>query len=210
MEWNRSETLALANHQCSYCHGMGLLTGKRGHSNPCNCVFRSIFRACLERFKHCAAKEKYVSKVSLTFVTGRVNRMTWGRRDEEYMADFFLVSRRHLDAQEFAIFKYHFLYGADWKLCCRRLDIDRGTFFHSVYRIQQRLGRVFRELEPYALFPLDEYFASSDRGVAEVSPLPPEPKSNLRTLVRRGPRPLVPPLAKPTLAEALPEVPLAA
>jgi len=148
--------------------------------------------------------------VSLTFVTGRVNRMTWGRRDEEYMADFFLVSRRHLDAQEFAIFKYHFLYGADWKLCCRRLDIDRGTFFHSVYRIQQRLGRVFRELEPYALFPLDEYFASSDRGVAEVSPLPPEPKSNLRTLVRRGPRPLVPPLAKPTLAEALPEVPLAA
>ena len=36
--------------------------------------------------------------------------------------------------------------------------MDRGTFYHEVYRIQERLGRVFRELEPYALFPVDEYF----------------------------------------------------
>jgi len=50
------------------------------------------------------------------------------------------------------------LLGADWKLCCRRLKMDRGNFFHTLYRIQQKLGRVFRELEPYALFPLDEYF----------------------------------------------------
>jgi hypothetical protein len=36
--------------------------------------------------------------------------------------------------------------------------LDRGTFFHSIYRIEQRLGRVFAELEPYALYPLSEYF----------------------------------------------------
>jgi hypothetical protein len=36
--------------------------------------------------------------------------------------------------------------------------MDRGNFFHSVYRIQQKLGRVFRELEPYGLFPVDDYF----------------------------------------------------
>ena len=179
---------------------MGLITGKRGRSTPCNCVFRSIFRACLERFQHCEAKEKYVSKVTLTFVTGKVNRMTWGRRDEEYMADFFLVSKRYLEADEFAIFKYHFLYGADWKLCCRRLGMDRGAFFHTVYRIQQRLGRVFRELEPYALFPLDEYFASSDRRemdpeqLPEILSLTEEVKLGMPSLVRRGPKPLVPPL----------------
>ena len=41
----------------------------------------------------------------------------------------------------------------------QQMKIDRGTFFHTVYRIQQKLGRVFRELKPYCLFPLDEYFA---------------------------------------------------
>src|SRR5262249_32666605 len=48
--------------------------------------------------------------------------------------------------------------GADWKVCCRRLQVERGIFFHNVYRIQQILGRTFAELKPYALYPLDEYF----------------------------------------------------
>ena len=28
--------------------------------------------------------------------------------------------------------------------------MDRGNFFHSVYRIEQKLGKVFRELHPTA------------------------------------------------------------
>jgi hypothetical protein len=89
--------------------------------------------------------------------------MTWGRKDEEYIADFCLVSRRSLDESEYRLFRYHFLLGADWKLCCRRLGLERGNFFHAVYRIEQKLGRVFRELEPYSLFPLDEYFQGPSR-----------------------------------------------
>jgi hypothetical protein len=27
-----------------------------------------------------------------------------------------------------------------------------------VYRIEAKLGKVFRELQPYSLYPLDEYF----------------------------------------------------
>jgi hypothetical protein len=53
--------------------------------------------------------------------------------------------------------------------------MDRGTFFHSVYRIEHRLGRVFAELEPYALFPLDEYF-----GGMTHEPAPPVPASLAR------------------------------
>jgi hypothetical protein len=53
--------------------------------------------------------------------------------------------------------------GADWRLCCRQLQMDRGSFFHEIYRIEQRLGRVFAELQPYALFPLSEYFGGSIR-----------------------------------------------
>ena len=79
------------------------------------------------------------------------------------MADFCLVSRRTLDEHQYRIFTNHFLLGADWKLCCRKLGMDRGAFFHEVYRIEQKLGRTFRELEPFALFPLDEYFNSTIR-----------------------------------------------
>ena len=36
--------------------------------------------------------------------------------------------------------------------------MDRGNFFHAVYRVKQKLGKVFRELQPYGLYPLNEYF----------------------------------------------------
>ena len=73
------------------------------------------------------------------------------------------MSKRTLDPAEYQIFKFHFLLGADWRLCCRRLKIDRGNFFHAVYRIQQKLGRAFRETTPSGLFPLDEYFNGATR-----------------------------------------------
>ena len=63
-----------------------------------------------------------------------------------------------LAESEHRLFRYHFLLGADWTLCTRKLGMSRGNFFHAVYRIEQKLGRVFRELQPYPLFPLDDYF----------------------------------------------------
>ncbi|MGE5645623.1 MAG: hypothetical protein ACM336_07515 [Acidobacteriota bacterium] len=167
MEWSRSETIALAKNSCTHCHGLGLNLGRKGQMSPCNCVLRAIFRACLARFRHCATKERHMSKIALEFIPGRERNFSWGRKDEEYLADFILVSRRSLDKMEYKVFKYHFLLGADWKLCCRRLGIDRGSFFHAVYRIEQILGRIFRELEPYGLFPLDEYFRGSVRVMPE-------------------------------------------
>jgi hypothetical protein len=158
MDWTRSETLALAMHNCTQCHGSGLRFNKRGATSPCNCVLRAIFRICLDRFVRCVTQERHLSRVSLEPHRGRARPETWGRKDEEYIADFCLISRRILDDFEHRLFRYHFLLGADWRLCSRRLGIDRGNFFHAVYRIEQKLGRVFRELEPYPLFPLDEYF----------------------------------------------------
>ena len=160
MNCNRSETLALASEKCSLCLGMGLRrTAVRGKETPCNCVLRGIFRACFSRFRQCAEKEQKMSQVSWDFFDkGASGRRSYGLRDEEYMADFCITAKRNLDELEYKIFRFHFLLGADWKLCCRQLKMDRGAFFHAVYRIQQNLGRVFRELETYALFPLDEYF----------------------------------------------------
>jgi hypothetical protein len=172
MEWTRSETLALAAEKCTTCHGSGLRELKAGDTEPCNCVFRAIFRACYNRFVHCATKEKYMSRVVLEHRPGRDSRAMWGRKDEEYIADFLLVTRRSLSEFEHKIFRYHYLLGADWKLCCRKLNIDKGMFFHTVYRIQQKLGRIYRELQPYSLYPLDEYFnGATVRTPAKVIPI---------------------------------------
>jgi hypothetical protein len=173
MEWTRSDTSALAIDSCTQCHGLGLRLGKKERMNPCNCVLRAIFRACHARFRHCATKEKYMSRISLELVSGRERSFSWGRKDEEYMADFILLSRRTLSEFDYKVFRFHFLLGADWKLCCRRMGIDRGTFFHAVYRVQQELGRVFREVEPYSLFPLDEYFHGSVHAVPVRACQPP-------------------------------------
>jgi hypothetical protein len=79
------------------------------------------------------------------------------------MADFVLVSQRSLEDHEKRIFRYHFLLGADWRLCCWHFRVDRGTYFHLICDIENRLGRVFAELAPYPLYPVAEYFSGRDR-----------------------------------------------
>ena len=91
------------------------------------------------------------------------------------MADFCLVSRRILDEMENRVFRYHFLLGADWRLCTRKLKMDRGTFFHTIYRIEQKLGREFAALKPYSLYPPSEYFHGVVTGREQgPTPVPPQ------------------------------------
>lgn len=173
MQWDRSKTVGLARVSCRFCHGYGLRLVRKGKEVPCHCVFRAIFRACYHRFRECASKATHTGTVSLEFCPGKEGRRTYSRKREEYIADFCLVSRRALDDLDYRIFRFHYLLGADWKLCCRKLGMDRGLFFHAVYRIQQKLGRTFAELEPFALFPLDEYFSGMvHRKTASALPAP--------------------------------------
>lgn len=181
MQWTRSETLALAQQSCIHCFGLGLREGRGGVSTPCNCVFRAVFRACYARFRQCADKEKYISRVSLESNPSRQRKSVWGLKNEEFVADFILVSKRTLDEQEYQLFRFHFLLRADWKLCCRRLNLDRGLFFHAIYRIQQKLGRTFRELEPHGLFPVDEYFGGCAKTPVEISQFRVETESAPKT-----------------------------
>ena len=161
MIWDRTNTIALAKEGCVHCEGEGLRTTEKGKSSPCNCVLRGIFRACYARFVFCASKEKFMSKISLLPCDGKDGKRSFARLDEEYIADFCLISRRTLDELEMKVFRNHFLLSADWRLCCQYMKLDRGAFFHIVYRIQQKLGHAFRETEPYSLFPLDEYFGGT-------------------------------------------------
>lgn len=164
-EWTRGETVALALDACTTCNGIGFTLGRRGGTSPCNCVLRTIFRICFKRFSYCAHMEKRLSRVRLDLGSGKNPVYMWGRKEEEYCADFYLIARRTLTPFEFQLFALHFLCGFEWKQCCEKSGLDRGNFFHAVYRIEQKLGRAFRETKPYALFPLDEYFGGAARGL---------------------------------------------
>jgi hypothetical protein len=181
MQWNRSQTIGMAAANCAYCKGLGLRIGVRAKPSPCNCVFRAIFRACLDHFRVCTERQGQYTSVFLERCRGAERKVFWAMTNEDYIADFLAVSRRHLSAFDYDLFRFHYLLGADWKLCCRRLKIDRGSFFHYSYRIQQRLGRAFVETRPYGLFPIDEYFGSvvhlRKPPVRALEPLPATPRA---------------------------------
>ena len=132
-----------------------------------------------------------MSHVTLEYCRGKEHNYFYSRKSEEYIADFCLIAQRTLDPLEHKVFRFHFLLGASWPLCCRQMNMERGRFFRIVYAIERKLGREFRELQPYGLYPLDEYFASWHRKE------PIEIKSKLRSINRpdRFTR-LNPPLAK--------------
>lgn len=156
--WERSYAIALASNACAHCRGLGLAADRWGQPTPCNCVLRKIFDACYAQYLHCLDKPKYMSRASLEFLPGRDHNFVWARKEEEYCADFYLVSKRVLDPAGWRVFEAHFLKGGDWRACVPRVGMCRGNYFHAVYRVKARLGKVFAELRPYGLWPLDEYF----------------------------------------------------
>jgi hypothetical protein len=115
--------------------------------------------------------EKRLSTVSLDWSSSSNGRRFYGRKVEEYIADFSMISRRSLNDFLYKIFRYYFILDAGQKLCCQRLKMSRGDLFHWVYRIESILGRAFRETQPYSLFPLDEYFAGTSGEPCKISPV---------------------------------------
>lgn len=182
MEWTRSETLGLAKASCSTCYGLGLRPARGAAEEPCSCALRKIFRICLNRFRVAVEREKHLSHVTLSYTGGKANHFSWGRKEEEYIADFLLLAQRVLREDEYSLFRYRYVLAADFKLCTQRLKLKRSDLFYALYRIEARLGRAFRETEPYGLFPLDQYFCGA---VNHSTPRAPHPD---------GPKPLVPPM----------------
>jgi hypothetical protein len=170
----RSEYLAISQTGCVNCCGLGHV--RNNPEKTCGCVWRSIARAVLRKFKECAVGDS-LHPVELDSVrqTGR-RAVGFVRNKQNYCADVYLTAKRHLSASHWDIFRLYFLLGADYKLCGRRLGINRGMLFHAVYNIEEQMGRVWATLAPYPLYPCKNYFSVTDRPV-DVSPLPvPEPR----------------------------------
>jgi hypothetical protein len=116
-------------------------------------------------------------------------------RSIDFRADVVLIAKRVLTPFELRIFRYRYLRGMGPSQCCRVLRISIGTFQYRCLVIEVTLGRAFRSTEPYALYPLDAYFAGVSRDAGPVRPFPAhvEPKAYI---------PLRPPLRKPDTESA--------
>lgn len=184
VEWNRSQTIALASMKCT-CQGLGLQRQGSAHV-PCSCVTRAIFKACFNRFKSCVTKDKGASTVKLERLgmgTGRSSHMTFGRKTEEYIADFTLTCKRVLTEAEWTVFNLHYLLGAGWNLIQRHFTaLSREAFVTMTNAMEDTLGRAFRETAPFALYPLDEYFSATTRGAAIVPSTPLDTRTRLQRL----------------------------
>jgi hypothetical protein len=185
--------IACALMGCTQCNGTGVrLAGCEKSEAACACCYRQIARIVLARVRMYSSTSGHTIRCNMTqFARGsnRIGRRENGRKAEELCADAFLIAKRTLSPLEFDIYRRHFLEGAPWTAFPA---VSRGNFFHSCYRIEQKLGERFVNLTPYPVFPLDSYL-SSDYGLnqaADVRPFMP-----VRTHLNGVP--LRPPLATP-------------
>jgi predicted DNA-binding protein (UPF0251 family) len=126
-------------------------------------VLRAVFRICWRSWRE-QMENQDALRTSSAFTklgpgSGCRTRLSWSRPSEEYLADFQSIARRALSSAEQRLFRMHVLEGAEWPQCAPRLGLSRGNFYHSVYRIQEKLGRAFMETQPYGIFPPAAYFA---------------------------------------------------
>jgi hypothetical protein len=145
--------LALAMGNCAFCHGHGQVEVHRkrtyapGSAIPiesfrlrmCGCVYRRVFRICWRRYQQ--LRERYGDLARRPRVRNGPGGLSFELRTVDFLADFDLLVADHMADREREIFALHFSGGADWKECCRRLGMDRGSFFHDLYRIERRIGR---------------------------------------------------------------------
>lgn len=159
--WTHELVFGLANVRCTFCHGVGL--NRRGR--PCPCVLRAIFRICARKYRSARDEAGRFSRVTYDLVTRnpapsmRANRKTYSFKAVEYVADFDIIARRVLTERQLRILYEHML--GDWRAreLAPKLGLDRGNFFHEVYRIMASLGRAFAETRPYPLYPVGSYFS---------------------------------------------------
>lgn len=159
MDWNKRDLEFLARSNCPACKGQGCLPLNQRGIRPCDCSLRGMFRACYARFRNCVDDGRALSRVSFDrSPAGRSNRGMWGLKREEFMADFELVARRSLTQAEHRLFRFHHILAASEAMCAKRLGISTHAAKKAIQRLEAKLGLTFAMLEPYALYPLYDYF----------------------------------------------------
>jgi hypothetical protein len=162
--------VALSKPSCRRCAGLGAIRTRQGY-RTCACVLRRVFRACLTSYHHCEASMGPAGAVQYERVghaQGRCAIVASFKR-AEYAADFILLARRVLAHRpvELAVFDTYHVGDLEWRVAVPRVNrtlhpprpLNRGSFFHAVYRAEGLIGAAIVSSEPYSLFPPRKYFS---------------------------------------------------
>ena len=84
----------------------------------------------------------------------------FSRKNEEFVADFIGIARRALgpDTYEFKLFSFHILLGAADSLMCRQTGLDKRAWGRLKEQIIHVVALAYRDIQPFALFPVPDYF----------------------------------------------------
>ena len=156
--------VALSKPSCRRCAGLGAIRTRRGY-RTCVCVLRRVFHACLTSYHHCEASMGSAGAVQYERVghaQGRCAIVASFKR-AEYAADFILLARRVLAHRpvELAVFEAYHVDGLEWRVAVPRVNrilhpprpLNRGSFFHAVYRAESLIAAAIVASQPYSLFP---------------------------------------------------------
>jgi hypothetical protein len=135
---------------CRDCLGTGRIL-----LDDCHCVARQAFHACLRLYYY----NREMADRGKSKATLRKPFFGYERKIEDFLADFVIIARRHLPRLQFQLFCFFFIEGHSMVWCARRLRTQPANLYYRVRLVEQRLGRVFRNLRPYALYPPRAYFS---------------------------------------------------
>lgn len=141
---------SMAHKRCTRCRGVGHYASRGYTRGVCSCVYRHIFRNVLERYR----EMQFRPKAAIERL--RCGALVCGFKGAEYCADVECTAKRALEPRLFLVWRHHFICERPWHECLSVLSragypMDRGNFFHDVYRVQEQLGQVFEFLRPYRL-----------------------------------------------------------
>jgi hypothetical protein len=158
-QWTRADVLGLARPGCTNCHGRGWFSATPGYA--CHCVTRSIFRQLMAEW-HKVKDAEHLAQFRVEQIGQRggktCRRGTWSMKRPEFVADLELLVKRVLAPSDFRVWRLWHCYGADHHTMQRITGMNKGEVFHTVYRIETKVGREARQLKPYALFPVADYY----------------------------------------------------
>lgn len=157
--WTRADVLGLARQGCTNCQGRGWFVKTPGYA--CHCVTRAIFHQLMAEW-HKIKNAEHLAQFRVEQIGQRggktVRRGGWSMKRPEFVADLEILAKRVLAPTDFRVWRLYHCYGAQYREACALLDMDKGTFFHAVYRVENQVGRAAREVRPYALFPIADYY----------------------------------------------------
>ena len=143
-----SQYIALALVGCVRCKGLG--TSGQG---ACICVDRSVFRIVLAKFRQCATGGHLVRPLNIDGTSGPRAKVSDGRKNEEYWQMLVGVQAHPNQSNRMGYLPLSSIcWGPIGNCAARRLKMDRGNFFMRIPH-RGKAGQVFRELQPYALYP---------------------------------------------------------